>query len=232
MPEPGQEESQPATHHTGEALARPELTRGVGGATSGGGGHATTLPTAPATATDAGGQSGLWDAGPMEALVEDLRHMTAAWDAPPGRVVLGALLRLPLYPRLAVVVRHRAAAWCWSRGLRVLALWLQACSIRSAGAEIHPAARIGPGLAIIHSVGIVVGHEVVAGRDLVLHQGVTLGHTGTGPGQPRLGDGVRIGAGAVVLGPVTIGDGAWVAANATVLADVPAGAVATGTWRG
>jgi serine O-acetyltransferase len=168
----------------------------------------------------------------MEALLQDVRHMTAAWDAPPWRVLAGAALRMPLYPRLGVVVRHRAASWCWHHRLRPVALWLQARSIRAAGAEIHPGAAIGPGLAVIHSVGIVVGHEVVAGRDLVLHQGVTLGHTGTGPGQPRLGDGVRIGAGATVLGPVSVGDGAWIGANATVLADVPAGAVATGTWRG
>jgi serine O-acetyltransferase len=168
----------------------------------------------------------------MDALLQDLRHMTAAWDDSPSKIVLGSLARLPLYPRFAVVIRHRAAAWCWQRGLRPVGLWLQARSIRSAGAEIHPGAQLGPGLAIIHSVGIVVGHEVVAGRDLVLYQGVTIGHTGTGPGQPRLGDGVRIGAGAKVLGPISIGDGAWVGANAVVVADVPAGAVVTGIWRG
>ena len=90
----------------------------------------------------------------------------------------------------------------------------------------------GGGFAIIHTVGIVVGHEVVAGDNLVLYQGVTLGHTGTGEGQPRIGHNVRIGAGAKVLGPVVVGDGAWIGANAVVLTDVPAGAVATGVWRG
>jgi serine O-acetyltransferase len=168
----------------------------------------------------------------MAALLSDLRHMTAAWDASPSRVLLGALIRLPLYPRLGAVISHRAASWCWGHGLRPVALWLQASSIRSSGAEIHPAARLGPGLAIIHTVGIVVGHEVVAGDNLVLYQGVTLGHTGTGEGQPRIGHNVRIGAGAKVLGPVAIGDGAWVGANAVVLGDVPDGAVVTGRWRG
>ncbi len=168
----------------------------------------------------------------MGALVEDLRHMTAAWDRAPGQVMAGALVRLPLYPRLGAVITYRASAWCWVRGLKPLALWLQATSIRSSGAEIHPAARIGPGFAIIHTVGIVIGHEVQAGDNLVVYQGVTLGHTGKGDGQPRIGDNVRIGAGAKVLGPVTIGDGAWIGANAVVLGDVPDGVVATGIWQG
>ena len=158
--------------------------------------------------------------------------MTAAWDETPSRVLLGSLVRLPLYPRIGAVITYRTASWCWQHNLRPLALWLQASSIRSSGAEIHPGARLGGGFAIIHTVGIVVGHEVVAGRNLVVYQGVTLGHTGTGEGQPRIGNDVRIGAGAKVLGPVVIGDGAWIGANAVVLADVPAGAVATGIWRG
>ena len=158
--------------------------------------------------------------------------MTATWDSPPSRVLLVGLLRLPLYPRIGAVVTYRAASWCWDHRLKPLALWLQSTSIRSAGAEIHPASRIGPGFSIIHSVGIVIGHQVVVGDNLVIYQQVTLGHTGTGDGQPRIGNNVRIGAGAKVLGPVTIGDGAWIGANAVVLGDVPPGVVATGVWRG
>ena len=157
--------------------------------------------------------------------------MTAAWDRSPWLVVAGAVVRLPLYPRLGAVITYRASSWCWNHGLRPVALWLQASAIRASGAEIHPAARFGPGFAIIHTVGIVIGHQVVAGDNLVIYQGVTLGHTGTGDGQPRIGNNVRIGAGAKVLGPVTIGDGAWIGANAVVLADVPAGVVATGIWN-
>ena len=158
--------------------------------------------------------------------------MTAAWDASPSRVLFGSLVRLPLYPRIGAVITYRFASWCWHHGLRPLALWMQASSIRSSGAEIHPGARLGGGFAIIHTVGIVVGHEVVAGDNLVVYQGVTLGDTGTRQGQPRIGHNVRIGAGAKVLGPVVVGDGAWIGANAVVLGDVPAGAVATGVWRG
>lgn len=165
----------------------------------------------------------------MKNLVADLRHLTAAWGASPSGVVLGAVPRLLLYPRMRAVVLFRMGGWCWRHHLKPVALWLQARSIRAAGAEIHPAALIGPGLCLVHSVGIVIGHEVVAGRDLVLYQGVTLGHR-RGGGQPRLGDRVRIGAGAKVLGPVCIGDDAVVGANSVVLADVPAGATVTGVW--
>jgi serine O-acetyltransferase len=167
----------------------------------------------------------------MDALIDDLRHMTASWGTSPSRTLARALAKLPLYPRLRVVILFRMSAWCWNNRLRPLALWLQSCSIRSGGSEIHPAAVLGPGFAIIHTVGIVVGHEVVAGKNLVLYQGVTLGHTGVGQGQPHIGDDVRIGAGAKVLGPVTVGNGAWIGANAVVLADVPAGATVGGLWR-
>jgi len=156
--------------------------------------------------------------------------MTAAWDSTPAQVVAGSVVRLPLYPRLRAVMAYRAASWCWHHHLRPLALWLEASAIRSSGAEIHPAARLGPGFALLHTVGVVIGHEVVAGSGLAVYQGVTLGHTGKDEGQPRIGDGVRIGAGAKVLGPVTIGDGAWIGANAVVLADVAPGAVVTGVW--
>ncbi len=168
----------------------------------------------------------------MAALTEDLRHMTASWELTPGQVWWRAAARLPLYPRLRVGILFRASSWCWHRRLRPVALWLQSRAIRAGGAEIHPAADIGPGFALIHTTGVVVGHEVVAGRNLVLYHGVTLGHTGTGSGQPRIGDDVRIGAGAKVLGPVRVGDRAWIGANAVVLADVPPDTVVGGVWRG
>ncbi len=173
-----------------------------------------------------------WNTVAVSALEADLRHMTALWDAKPLELYLRTALRVPLYPRLAVAVRYRASSWCWRHRLRPVALWLEVRSVIRSGSEIHPAARFGGGFAISHTSGIVVGHEVVAGRNLVLCQGVTLGHTGRGPGQPCIGDDVRIGAGAKVLGPVRIGDGAWIGANAVVLADVPAGATVTGVWRG
>ena len=164
-------------------------------------------------------------------LVQDLRHMTSAWDAPSWRVLLIAVIRAPFYPAIGAMMLVRGSMWAYSRQLFPIAHLLKACAIRSAGVEVHPGARIGPGFAFVHSVGIVVGRDVIAGRDLVLHHGVTLGNAGSQVGQPVIGDGVRIGAGAMVLGPVHIADGARIGANAVVLADVPADTTVVGTWN-
>lgn len=164
-------------------------------------------------------------------IVADLRHTTAMWDAAPARVVATALLRSPMYPQVRAILWVRASMWWWRHDVRPVALWCKARAVRAAGVEIHPGAIIGPGLNLIHTVGIVVGRDVRAGRDLVLHQGVTLGHDATAHGQPQLGDEVRVGANATVLGPLRIGDGARIGAGAVVLADVPAGATVVGVWK-
>jgi serine O-acetyltransferase len=165
-------------------------------------------------------------------LTSDFRHMTAAWHAPSARVWLRALPKLLLQPRFRAIVMFRLSQAAWHRGWRFPAYWLQGRAVRTTGAEIHPAATIGPGVCLSHTVGIVIGHESVIGQDAVIYQGVTLGHDARRPGQPRVGDRVRLGAGAKLLGEITVGDDAWIGANAVVLADVPAGARVTGVWKG
>ena len=163
-------------------------------------------------------------------LVQDLRHMTSAWDAPGWKVLARALLHSPFYPALRAIMLVRGSMWAYAHGLAPVAHFLKARAVRAAGVEVHPGATIGPGFAIAHGIGTVVGRDVIAGRDLVLHQGVTIGNAGSKPGQPVLGDRVRIGAGAKVLGPVMVGDGARIGANSVVLADVPARRTVTGVW--
>jgi serine O-acetyltransferase len=142
------------------------------------------------------------------------------------------LAKIALNPRVRAVLLFRVAHVLYQRRLAPLAYLLRARSLRSAGAEIHPAARIGPGLCLVHSSGVVVGGNTVIGSNCRLHQGVTLGEPGRGRvgdwGEPVVGDDVIIGAHAVLLGPIRIGDGARIAANAVVTKDVPAGAVVGG----
>ena len=43
--------------------------------------------------------------------------------------------------------------------------------------QIHPAARLGPGLFIDHGIGVIIGETVITGKTVILYQGVTLGGT-------------------------------------------------------
>lgn len=138
-----------------------------------------------------------------------------------------------LTPQVHVVMIYRLASALARTPLRPLAFVLRAIGLIISGAEIHPDARIGPGLALVHSSGVVIGPGVVMGAGVRLSQGVTLGEQGRGGredrwGFPTLGDRVTMGAHAVALGRLTIGTDAVVAANAVVTRDVESGAVVAG----
>lgn len=138
--------------------------------------------------------------------------------------VLGKLL---VTPQVQVVVLFRIGHALARTPLRPLAFLLRSIGLVLSGAELHPDATIGPGFALVHSNGVVIGGGVVAGKDLRLAQGVTLGEPGRGApedtwGFPTLGDHVTLGANAVVLGQRTLGDGCVVGANSVVTKDVPA----------
>lgn len=137
--------------------------------------------------------------------------------------------RLALHTRWRVVVYWRLAQAGMGNALtKPLALALTSRILSISGAELQPAARIGAGVVLKHTTGLVVGGEVVAGERLTLHQNVTLGDRVPFGGQPRLGDDVTVGAGACVLGPISIGDRVTVAANSVVLDDVPDDCVVAG----
>jgi serine O-acetyltransferase len=90
------------------------------------------------------------------------------------------------------------------------------------GCDIAAGAKIGPGLRLYHPNGVVVGPEVVIGKNCRLMQAVTLGSGTSFPGSPTLDDGVTVGPGAVVLGNVLLGERSFIGANAVVTKDIPA----------
>jgi serine acetyltransferase len=94
--------------------------------------------------------------------------------------------------------------------------------------DIHPGARIGPGLFIDHGYGVVIGETAELGRDVVLFHQVTLGGRGGGRGKTSSDRRRRCvhRAGAKILGAIEIGAARGWGANAVVLADIPAGATA------
>lgn len=160
-------------------------------------------------------------------LLADLREMVVPRSASTSVWALEVVSKALLYPRVRAVIAYRLGQWMARRRLLAIAYALEARAIRASGAEISPLAQIGPGLCLVHSVGIVIGGDVRVGRNLRIYQGVTLGD-GSTPGQPTLGDNVTIGAGAAILGGVVIGDRVVIGAHAVVTRDVPDDSTAIG----
>ena len=99
------------------------------------------------------------------------------------------------------------------------------------GCEISADASIGPRFQIVHSVGIVLGPNIIAGHNFRIHQNVTIGMRGyskDGRTTPKIGNAVTIYAGAAVLGPITIGDNVVIGANSVVIKDIPSNVVVAG----
>ena len=134
------------------------------------------------------------------------------------------------YAGVKALSHHRLANRLYRMHLKLLARMVSQFSRRRTGIEIHPAARIAPGVFIDHGMGVVIGETAEVGAGTVIYQGVTLGGTGkqSGKRHPTVGEHCVISAGAKVLGDITIGDYAKVGAGAVVLREVPAHATVVG----
>lgn len=163
-----------------------------------------------------------------QMMAADIRGMVPDRGHGAPLYALSVALKLLLYPRIQAVLLFRLSHALYRCKLTPLAFWLQSLGLMLAGAEIHPAARIGPGFCLVHSNGVVIGDRAQIGAHFICFQGVTVGDSGKGDGQPILGDWVTASAGAKILGGIEIGDHATVGANAVVLQNVPAHGVAVG----
>jgi serine O-acetyltransferase len=151
------------------------------------------------------------------------RDMAAARERDPATRGVGDAEILATWPGIHALLAYRLAHALHEAGVPVLPRALALVARSVTGIEIHPAARIGPGLFIDHGAGVVIGETADIGEDVTLYQGVTLGGTGfaTGKRHPTVQDNVTIGSGAKLLGPITIGHGAKIGANSVVITDVP-----------
>ena len=134
------------------------------------------------------------------------------------------------YPGLHAMWFYRMAHWFWDHRLFWLGRFLSHVGRMFSGIEIHPGAKIGPGLFIDHGMGVVIGETAEIGANATLYHGVTLGGTSWNKGKrhPTLEDDVVVGAGAKILGPITIGARTRVGANAVVVKSVPPDSVVVG----
>jgi len=121
---------------------------------------------------------------------------------------------------------YRTSQFCYRNHLGIIGAILNQLNPILTHAVIGRHAQFGPGLIILHSIGLVINTGVVAGKNLTLENGITIG---TDKGRaPFLGDNVYIGAGARIIGGIRVGNNVRVGANAVVVKDVPDNATVVG----
>lgn len=134
------------------------------------------------------------------------------------------------YPGLHAIWLHRIAHHFYNNGWVVLPRLINTFSRFLTGIDIHPGARLGPGLFIDHGMGLVIGETAELGSNVTLYQGVTLGGTGKEKGKrhPTIGNNVVVSSGAKVLGSFTVGDNSKIGSGSVVLKPVPPNSVVVG----
>ncbi|MCB0863367.1 MAG: serine O-acetyltransferase [Solirubrobacterales bacterium] len=149
--------------------------------------------------------------------------MAAARGRDPATANVSSLEILLTWPGVQALLAYRLANRFRRSGIPLLPFAVSYLSRAITGIEIHPDARIGPGLFIDHGAGVVIGETAEIGENVTLYQGVTLGGTGfqAGKRHPTIEDNVTIGSGAKLLGPIKVGHGAKIGANSVVVEDVP-----------
>jgi serine O-acetyltransferase len=162
-------------------------------------------------------------------MFDDLRRdlQTVLERDPASRSRLEAIL---CYPGVHALAFHRAAHRLWGAGWFGSARFLSHISRFLTGIEIHPAAKLGPGLFIDHGMGVVIGETSEVGRNVTIYQGVSLAGTSLKREKrhPTLGDNVVVGAGAKIIGGFTIGDNSRIGAGSVVVREVPPNSVVVG----
>ena len=134
------------------------------------------------------------------------------------------------YPGLHAIWLHRIAHSLYTKGWVVLPRMINTFSRFLTGIDIHPGAKLGPGLFIDHGMGLVIGETAELGSNVTLYQGVTLGGTGkeTGKRHPTIGDNVVVSSGAKILGSFTVGANSKIGSGSVVLHEGPPNSVVVG----
>lgn len=134
------------------------------------------------------------------------------------------------YPGVHAIWIHRIAHRLWGWGWTTSGRFVSHIGRFLTGIEIHPAAKLGPGLFIDHGMGVVIGETSEIGENVTLLHQVTLGGTSLKREKrhPTLGNNVVVGAGAKILGAFKIGDGSRIGAGSVVVREVPSNSVVVG----
>ena len=136
------------------------------------------------------------------------------------------LLRILLSDGTGAMALYRLARWFHKYRLTPLAYIFQWTNKLLNGCVIGVGAEFGPGLVIMHPMGIVINSKVVGGDNITLESGVVIGDE---KGRsPSLGNDIFVGSGAKIIGDLRLGDGVKVGANAVVTRSAGEGATLLG----
>ena len=141
-----------------------------------------------------------------------------------------ALLAVLFQTGFHALVCYRAAHRLWQEGRTGLAYYLQSTVSRHYSGDIHPACRMGHGIYLCSSAGVVIGETATIGNDVSILHGVTLGGTGkeNGDRHPKIQSGVILMDSATVLGNIPVGEGAIITSKAIVNKPVPPLSIVSG----
>lgn len=130
-----------------------------------------------------------------------------------------AVIKVLMTDGTPAMILYRLMQWSRRWRLYPLELFFNRCNTIFCSCIIGRGAEFGPGLVLIHSLGVVINGNVRGGSGVKIEHQVTIGAEKRQT--PVLGDDVFIGAGAKIIGPVTIGRGVRIGANAVVVKDIP-----------
>lgn len=106
--------------------------------------------------------------------------------------------------------------WCKNHHLQLLAYLFYTINYIFFSCIIPPTVRIGKGTCIAHSLGIVMNHTAIIGRNCHILHNVTIGNSGV-----VIGNNVLLGCGCVIQGPCVIGNNVKIGSNTFVNFNVP-----------
>lgn len=141
----------------------------------------------------------------------------------------------PLFvPQLACLLFYRIAHFLLTHRVMILPKIFRVLNTILFGADILPEATIKGGCFIGHTVGIIIGANVIIEKGCFLFGGVTVSagrHPGIDTadmGTLLVGENTRIYTGAKVIGSLNIGSNVTIGANAVVLKSIADGLTVVG----
>lgn len=163
---------------------------------------------------------------PTSALKADVWRLYGGYSA---KLLVKAVVTKPFFrPLLTHRLFHATAAlpgWLSGPCRGVLKLMHRGMTARRC-MQLPLTCRIGPGLLLKHSYGLIVNGNAVIGANVTLLHHITIG--GSRNGVPELLDGSTVAAGAIIIGGIKIGRGSTVGAAAMVTKSVPDRAIVAG----